>query len=157
MCNFELGYIMNIKLPSVIALMRSSKEYPEYEHLDYNTLVNLSCRSGDSLHSQFTSIEELQLLNYLVTSGKKPVASIVIKNLGNSRMQKNQATITFNRSYNCDKFKINNRCLKHKNKYGVDILIMTKPDSVYTDADLINLANETIPYEEIGRMYGYTK
>jgi len=157
MGNFELGYILNIKLPSVIALMRSSKEYPRYKHMDYNTLVNLCCRSGDELHCQFTPIEELQLLDYLVTCGKKPVASIVIRNLGTCRMRKNQATITFDSRYDCDKFKITNRCLKHKNRWGCDILLITKQDSIYTDTDLINLSNETISYDEIGRMYGYNK
>jgi hypothetical protein len=74
----ELSEYINNKITYVISIMRKTriKEYSIYKNLDDVTLLNLSFRSGDELHCQWTRDEENLLLPILVSYGNKPVSTI---------------------------------------------------------------------------------
>jgi hypothetical protein len=56
-------------------------EVPHYEQYSDRTLLNLSFRCGDELHCQWTAKEEAHMYPFLVHTGAKPVASLVVQNL----------------------------------------------------------------------------
>lgn len=84
------------------------------------------------------------MLPYLVSIGKKPVASIVL----GTNMQK--CNIELKKIYiydNCCSYIIYNR-------WNVYVLMICQKNK-YNKFELEELANETIPYIKIGKIYGY--
>jgi hypothetical protein len=122
----------NKKIESVVRKLRN---HPEYIHYSDQTLLNLSFRGGDKLHSQWTDEEEHQLLPILVQKGLKPVASVC---------QNPDIDI----SSCCSKYTI-------KNHWGMIVTCIYKTGS-YSEKELFELANETNSWAKRGSMYGYT-
>ncbi len=115
------------------------KNYSLYKSLDDITLLNLSFRHGDSLHSQWTDYEEYLILPILVSNGFKKVSTIASKN-------KN----SFNNIIipnNCDSLII-------KNRWNMWILIIYLKNS-FSYNELEELVNETNSFSKRGYMLGY--
>jgi hypothetical protein len=107
--------------------------------LDDITLLNLSFRHGDPLHSQWTDYEENLILPILVSNGFKKVSTIASKN-------KN----SFNNIIipnNCDSLII-------KNRWNMWILIIYLKNS-FSYNELEELVNETNSFSKRGYMLGY--
>ncbi len=133
-CRYSCEKIKN-KKTKIIEEMR--KLHP---NLSENGLLNISFRLGDKAHSQWTVDEECYLLPLLVSECRKPVASIVCQNLP--------------KNYNVV---IPDNCLskKFRNRWGIEVLMIYHKDLEITDEKIECLANETLPYSEIGKLYGY--
>jgi hypothetical protein len=102
---FELDDFTNNKIISVISNMKNNniKNYSLYKSLDDITLLNLSFRHGDPLHSQWTDYEEYLILPILVSNGFKKVSTIASKNKNKNSF--NNIIIP----NNCDSLIIKNR------------------------------------------------
>jgi len=137
----ELDDLTNKKIISVISNMKNTniKKYSLYKSLDDITLLNLSFRNGDNLHSQWTDNEEKLILPILVCNSYKPVSTIasIKKNSFNNIIIPN----------NCDSLII-------KNKWNMWILIIYLKKS-FTYNELEKLVNETNSYTKRGYMLGY--
>ena len=138
---YELDDFTNNKIISVISNMKNNniKNYSLYKSLDDITLLNLSFRHGDSLHSQWTDYEEYLILPILVSNGFKKVSTIASKN-------KN----SFNNIIipnNCDSLII-------KNRWNMWILIIYLNNS-FSYNELEELVNETNSFSKRGFMLGY--
>ena len=134
-----LNKLCNKKLIRVITDLRNNtnSKYQHYKDLSPTILTCLSFRGGDKLHSKWTNDEEAIILPFLVKAGIKPVASIVV-NL-------HMCILKYN----------DNRHLYLKNKWGVDVLMVCRNDANISDEILTELANETLPFSQIGELYGY--
>ena len=137
----ELNEYTNDKITKVISNMRNTKlkKYSLYKRLDDKTLLNLSFRQGDKLHSQWTCEEEEQILPILVSNGYKPSASIA--NFDKKYLE--QIILP----YNCDGIII-------KNRWNIWLLIIFLSNS-FTYNELEELANETNSFNKRGYMLGY--
>ena len=137
----ELDDLTNKKIISVISNMRNTniKKYSLYKSLDDISLLNLSFRNGDDLHSQWTDNEEKLILPILVSNGYKPVSTIasIKKNSFNNIIIPN----------NCDSLII-------KNRWNMWILVIYLKKS-FTYNELEELVNETNSYTKRGYMLGY--
>ncbi len=137
----ELDDFTNNKILSVISNMKNNniKDYSLYKSLDDITLLNLSFRHGDPLHSQWTDFEEYLILPILVSYGFKKVSTI--------------ASINKNSFYNII---IPNNChsLIIKNRWNMWILIIYLKNS-FSYKELEELVNETNYFSKRGFMLGY--
>jgi hypothetical protein len=137
----ELDEFINNKIISVISNMKNNniKKYTLYKSLDDITLLNLSFRNGDKLHSQWTDNEENLILPILVSNGYKPVSTIASskKNSVNNIIIPN----------NCDSLII-------KNRWNMWILVIYLKNS-FSYNELKELVNETNSYTKRGYMLGY--
>jgi hypothetical protein len=115
------------------------KNYSLYNSLDDITLLNLSFRHGDPLHSQWTDFEEYLILPILVSYGFKPVSTIASKN-----------------KYSFNNIIIPNNChsLIIKNRWNMWILIIYLNNS-FSYYELEQLVNETNSFSKRGFMLGY--
>ena len=134
----RLNDYMSVKLDVILDILGQIEEYRTFSE---RTLLNLSFRQGDILHSLWSSYEEKKILPILVELGLKPVASIVIQDDTDDEI--NEIYV----SYCCRKIIITNN-------WGVKILLICKKFS-YNDEELYKLANETNDYNRRGIMYGY--
>lgn len=134
----RLNDYMSIKLDVILDIFGQMEEYRTYSE---RTLLNLSFRQGDILHSLWSPLEERKILPILVELNMKPVASIVINDDTDDEI--NEIYV----SYCCKKLIITNR-------WGVKVLLICKSYS-FTDEELEELANETNDYNTRGIMYGY--
>ena len=137
----ELDDFTNNKIISVISNMKNNniKKYSLYKSLDDITLLNLSFRNGDLLHSQWTDSEEYLILPILVSYGFKPVSTIASskKNSFNNIIIPN----------NCDSLII-------KNTWNMWILVIYLKNS-FSYNELEQLVNETNSFSKRGYMLGY--
>jgi len=137
----ELDDFTNNKILSVISNMKNNniKDYSLYKSLDDITLLNLSFRHGDSLHSQWTDSEEYLILPILVSYGFKKVSTIASIN-----------------KYSFNNIIIPNNChsLIIKNRWNMWILIIYLKNS-FSYNELEDLVNETNSFSKRGFMLGY--
>jgi hypothetical protein len=137
----ELDDFTNKKIISVISNMKNNniKKYSLYKSLDDISLLNLSFRHGDFLHSQWTDYEENLILPILVSNGYKKVC-----------------TIACSKKYNLNNIIIPNNCdsLIIKNKWNMWVLIIYLKNSFLYN-ELEELVNETNSFSKRGYMLGY--
>ena len=137
----ELDDFTNNKIISVISNMKNNniKNYSLYKSLDDITLLNLSFRHGDPLHSQWTDFEENLILPILVSNGFKKVSTIasINKNSFNNIIIPN----------NCHSLII-------KNRWNMWVLIIYLKNS-FSYNELEDLVNETNSFSKRGFMLGY--
>ncbi len=146
-------------------------EVPHYEQYSDRTLLNLSFRCGDELHCQWTANEEAHMYPFLVHTGAKPVATLVVQNLVDPWVRKHctekDAEIL------CDQ--IRQLCDVHRwhrvrtkvvlNPWGVLVVVFFQRSSnesditngvgSISDSDLDGVLNETLSREDMGKFYGY--
>jgi len=137
----ELDNPTNNKIISVISNMKNNniKKYSLYKSLDEISLLNLSFRHGDLLHSQWTDNEEHIILPILVSYGYKKVSTIASSKKNNL----NHIIIP----NNCDSLII-------KNRWNMWILIIFLKNS-FSYNELEELVNETNSFSKRGYMLGY--
>jgi len=128
------------KIKIVLSNMRKSHIYKDSK-IDDIHLLNLSFRSGDDLHCQWTQSEEEYLLPILVSIGHKPVGSIC------NKKKKPLENIAKNIPQNCSYSIIQNR-------WTMWVLLIYLKDTFSKD-ELESLVNETNSWEKRGYMYGY--
>lgn len=99
------------------------------------TRVNFSFRLGDKAHSRWTDAQERYILPILVANDLKPVASIVTL----SPIELRQGNL---------------KQLMYTNRWGVLVSLIHKAG--VSPETLMKLADELLPYRDIGELYGYT-
>ena len=127
------------------------ENYKHYKNLDDKILLNLSFISGDELHSMWDCDEEKILLPYLVSIGDKPVASIVLGKSNSKKCINHNILIPTN----CNSLIVKNRWNIYILLIFIKELVKTKEELDKTKKVLISLANETLPFTQIGLLYGY--
>jgi hypothetical protein len=123
------------KQTKLITLMREI-----HGDLSEEILLNLSFRCGDLEHSQWSWNEECHLLPLLVAERKKPIASICHR----SRHVLHSIPLP----KECQSF-------IYKNPWDVWVLLVYHQDDIWLEEQLIGLCNETLTFDQIGKMYGY--
>lgn len=148
------------RITDIIHSLRN--EFPHYKQYSDRTILNLSFRNGDEFHSQWTSYEEAYILPFLVHTGAKPVATIVV--------QKNTENYA---KHLCDQ--VQQLCednLWHRvhtkivlNQWNVYLVVLfqrsissndiTNGIGSISDSDIDGVVNETLSFDDMGKFYGY--
>ena len=148
------------RITEIIHSLRN--KFPHYEQYSDRTILNLSFRNGDELHSQWTSNDEAYILPFLVHTGSKPVATIVV--------QKNTEKYAKQLCYQVQQLckvqhwhRVHTKIVLNRwNVYEVVLFQRSSSSNDITnrvgsisDSDIDGVANETVSFEIMGKFYGY--
>ena len=138
------------------------KAFPHYEQYSDRTLLNLSFRQGDELHSQWTSNEEAYILPFLVHTGAKPLACVVVqKNTKHHANQLCRKVQKLCKDMNWNK--VNTKVIL--NAWNVYVIVLFQHNSnnslitnnvgSISNNIIYNIVNETASWNIMGKFYGY--
>ena len=148
------------RMTEIISSLRNN--FPHYKQYSDRTILNLSFRNGDKFHSQWTSNDEAYILPFLVHTGAKPVATIVVQK--NTEKYANDLRYQVHQLCRVQRWnRVHTKVVL--NRWNVYLLVLFQRSSSSNDITnrvgsistsiIDGLVNETLSFEEIGKFYGY--
>ena len=139
------------------------KAFPHYDQYSDRTLLNLSLRNGDALHSQWMhNNEEAYVLSFLVHTGAKPIGCFVVQD--HTEVTANQLRKQVDKLCKDMRWsRVNTKVMLNKwNVYEVVLFQRSSNSSDITngvgsisDETINRVINETASWDDMGKFYGY--